>query len=196
VQFHSIIVKIHWERFTTKATSSCSPTRFRNGARMSDLIDFLSWVPIITLLIYVPIVCYLDWKLREVEPIYWLGLVAVNIPIMIIFIVMGIYQWWMLVLSLVAIIIYYVLSQMHYIEGADFVYISWILLFFIYNPTSGHWLMALPFSIFLAACSGIAGYWILTYNIFVHHEISFDIERHVPMMFVVSAALVLTVMLA
>jgi hypothetical protein len=163
---------------------------------MLNLIEFLSWVPVITLLIYVPIVCYLDWKYREVEPIYWLGLVVVNIPVMIFFIILGIYVWWMLVVSLIAITIYYVLSQMHYIEGADFVYISWILLFFIYNPVSGHWLMALPFSIFFAACTGIAGMWILTHNLVKHQEISFDVPRHVPMMFVVSAALILTVMLA
>jgi hypothetical protein len=36
----------------------------------------------------------------------------------------------------------------------------------------------------------------LSYNLFVHQQISFDVPRHVPMMFVVSAALILTVMLA
>jgi hypothetical protein len=163
---------------------------------MSNLIDFLRWIPVLTLLIYVPIVCYLDIKYREVEPIYWLGLLAVNFPIVSILYLIHIYEWWMLVLSVVAVTIYYVLMFMHYIEGADFYYIAFILMFFVYNPVSGHWLMALPFSIFLAACSGIAGMWILTYNIFKHQKISFDIDGHVPMMVVISAALILTVMLA
>jgi len=162
---------------------------------MLNLIEFLSWIPVITLLIYVPIVCYLDWKYREVEPIYWLGLVLVNVPTMMILFVTT-YEWWMFVVSLVAVAIYYGLMLMHYIEGADFMYIMFILLFFVYNPVSGHWLMALPFSIFFAACTGIAGMWILTYNLVKHQEISFDVPRHVPMMFVVSAALILTVMLA
>ena len=119
-----------------------------------------------------------------------------NIPITIGFYLVGLYEWWMLVISIVAIAIYYCLSLLHYIEGADFMYIMWILLFFIYNPISGHWLMALPFSIFFAACTGIAGIWVLTYNLVKHKQIAFDIEGHVPMMFVVSAALILTVMLA
>jgi hypothetical protein len=182
--------------YTLKDISFSIPDISQNGARMSNLIDAMSWIPVITLLIYVPIVCWLDLRYREVEPLYWLGLVAVNIPVMAIFYLTGMYEWWMFVLSIVAVEIYYGLMLMHYIEGADFMYIMWIMLFFIYNPISGHWLMALPFSIFLAACTGIAGIWVLTYNLVKHKQISFDIEGHVPMMFVVSAALILTVMLA
>jgi hypothetical protein len=163
---------------------------------MSTLIESLSWVPIISLLIYVPIVCWLDGQYREVEYYWWLGLVIVNAPLMAIFYIAGVYEWWMFAVSIVAVAIYYGLMLMHYIEGADFMYIMFILLFFIYNPVSGHWLMALPFSIFFAACTGIAGIWILTYNLVKHKKIAFDIPRHVPMMFVVSAALILTVMLA
>jgi hypothetical protein len=163
---------------------------------MSNLIDILQWIPVLTLLIYVPIVCYLDIKYREVEPIYWVGLVAVNFPVMAILYLTQIYVWWMIILSAVSVAIYYALMLMHYIEGADFYYVAFILTFFVYNPISGHWLMALPFSIFLAACSGIAGIWILTYNLVKHQKVSFDIEGHVPMMVVISAALILTVMLA
>ena len=123
-------------------------------------------------------------------------MIAANLPLLIIFYISQIYPWWMFILSIVAVAIYYGLMLMHYIEGADFMYIMFIMIFFIYNPISGHWLMALPFSIFLAACTGIAGIFILTYNLVKGKGISFDIERHVPMMFVVSAALVLTVMLA
>lgn len=163
---------------------------------MSNLIEFLPWISVFTLLIYVPLVCYLDIKYREVEPLYWLGLVLVNVPILIVLYTVGVYVWWMLAISLVSVLIYYLLSRMHYIEGADFLYITWVLMFFVYNPVSGHWLMALPFSIFLTTCTGIAGMWILTYNLVRHGKISFDLDRHVPMMVVISAALILTVMLA
>jgi hypothetical protein len=166
------------------------------GDIISNLIDFMAWVPIISLLIYVPIVCYLDWKVREVEPIMWLGLVIVNLPITILFYLGGLYLWWMFVISLIAITIYYAAMLMHYIEGADFMYIMFILLFFIYNPISGHWLMALPFSIFFAACTGIAGIWVLTYNLVKGNGVSFEFDRGFPMMIPISAALVLTVMLA
>jgi hypothetical protein len=163
---------------------------------MSNPIEFLPWLPVLTLLAYIPIVCVLDWKFREVDHIWWIGLVVVNAPAYLLLAVTGIYEWWMFVLSLGAILIYYGLMQMHYIEGADFMYIMWIMLFFVYNPISGHWLMALPFSIFFAACTGIAGIWVLTYNLVKGKGVSFDIDGHVPMMLVISAALVLTVMLA
>jgi hypothetical protein len=166
------------------------------GDIIPNLIDFLIWMPVLTLLAYVPIVCWLDWKYREVDHIWWIGLVVVNIPAYILLAIAGYYEWWMAILSLVAILIYYGLMLMHYIEGADFMYIMWIVLFFIYNPMSGHWLMALPFSIFFAACTGIAGIWVLTYNLVKGNGISFEFDRGFPMMLPISAALVLTVMLA
>jgi len=166
------------------------------GGIITNLIDFMSWMPILTLLAYVPIVCWLDWKYREVDHIWWIGLVVVNVPAYLLLAIAGYYEWWMSVLSLVAILIYYGLMLMHYIEGADFMYVMWIVLFFIYNPVSGHWLMALPFSIFFAACTGIAGIWVLTYNLVKGNGISFEFDRGFPMMIPISAALVLTVMLA
>ena len=123
-------------------------------------------------------------------------MLAANMPLLVLFCALGVYEWWMLVPSLIAIPIYFVLMKMHYIEGADFMFILWILLFFVYNPVSGHWLMALPFSIFFAACTGIAGIWIGIWNIVRGKGCVFDFEGYVPMMFPISAALVLTVMLA
>lgn len=162
----------------------------------SNLLDFLTWIPVLTLLAYVPIVCVLDWKYREVEHYWWIGLVVVNVPAYLLLAIAGIYEWWMLVLSIIAIGIYYGIMLMHYIEGADFIYITWIILFFIYNPLSGHWLMAIPFSIFFAACTGIAGIWVLTWNLTHGKGISFEFDHGFPMMIPISAALVLTVMLA
>lgn len=163
---------------------------------MSSLIEFLSWVPVITLLAYVPLVCYLDWNYREVDPVWWTAIVAINIPCLLVFYYLGVYEWWMLVLSLVAVGIYYGAMLLHYIEGADFWYIAWIMMFFIYNPVSGHWLMALPFTIFFAACTGIAGIWVGIWNTIQGKGFVFDFNGNVPMMLPISAALILTVMLA
>lgn len=163
---------------------------------MSSPIEFLSWVPVITLLAYVPIVCYLDWKYREVDPVGWTALVAINIPCLLVFYYLGVYEWWMLVLSLVAVGIYYGAMLLHYIEGADFWFIAWIMMFFIYNPISGHWLMALPFTIFFATCTGIAGIWVGIWNTIQGKGFVFDFNGNVPMMLPISAALILTVILA
>lgn len=153
-------------------------------------------MPVVTLLAYIPLVCWLDLKYREVEPYWWIGLVVVNVPALILLYLSGIYVWWMLVISLVAVGIYYGAMLLHYIEGADFMFIACIMLFFVYNPVSGHWLMALPFTIFFATCTGIAGIWVGIWNTIQGKGFVFDFNGNVPMMLPLSAALILTVMLA
>jgi hypothetical protein len=125
-----------------------------------------------------------------------LGLVLVNGPLMVALVRVGIYEWWMLILSAVAIIFYFAAMKLHYIEGADFMYCMWISLFLIYNPVSGHWLMVLPFMIFLACTLVITMFWICTYNFVTGVKPMFYYAGGVPLMFPISAALVLTVMLA
>ena len=163
---------------------------------MLPLVEFLIWMPVITLLVYIPLVCWLDWKYREIEPYWWIGLAVVNAPALFLLYLSGAYVWWMFVLSIVAVAIYYGAMLLHYIEGADFMFIMFIMLFFIYNPVSGHWLMALPFTIFFATCTGISGIWIGIWNTIRGKGFVFDFNGHVPMMLPISAALILTVMLA
>ena len=163
---------------------------------MSSLIDFLLWVPVITLLAYTPLVCYLDWKYREVTHDWWLGLVTSNVPVWLLLIALGAYEWWAIVISLVATAIWFILMRMHFIEGADFMYLMWISLFFIYNPVSGHWLMALSMMIFFMAWLGVFGLFLVMYNITHGRGISFEMEGHVPMMLPISLALITTVVLA
>lgn len=158
--------------------------------------EFLIWIPVITLLAYIPMMCWLDLKYREIEYGWWTLLVLVNLPVLVLFYFTGVYEWWMFALSIVAVAIYYGAMLLHYIEGADFMYIMFIMLFFIYNPVSGHWLMALPFTIFFATCTGIAGIWIGIWNTIQGKGFVFDFNGNVPMMLPLSAALILTVMLA
>jgi len=158
--------------------------------------EFLIWIPVITLLAYIPMMCWLDLKYREIDYEWWAALVLINLPVLVLFYFTGVYEWWMFALSIVAVAIYYGAMLLHYIEGADFMYIMFIMLFFIYNPVSGHWLMALPFTIFLATCTGIAGIWVGIWNTIQGKGFVFDFNGHVPMMLPLSAALILTVMLA
>jgi len=161
-----------------------------------SLLDLGSilWIPMISLLAYIPLVCYLDLKVREVEHIYWYPLVMVNmLPIIVLF-ALGL--WMFYIMGLVATVIWFVAMRYHLFEGADFLYLTWISLFFIYNPISGHWLLVLPFTIFLVACLTISAMWILIFNLFQGKGFTLAFEHGVPMMFPISAALILTVMLA
>jgi hypothetical protein len=160
-----------------------------------DLISNLLWIPVITLLLYVPLVCYLDIKYREVDHYWWLGFVLINIPVYFALLTIGIYQWWMCLFSFLGVVIYFIMMKLHYIEGADFVFISMILIFLQFNPVTQHWFMTIPFSILLVGCLGVCGIWLLVKNISIGKGISFEVENGFPMMIPISSALVLVVML-
>jgi hypothetical protein len=151
-------------------------------------------VPVVSLLAYVPLVCLLDLEYREVEHWYWIPLVLVNIPTMVM--MMSDSNYLLYLPSLVAIFVWFTAMRFHYFEGADFLYLTWISLFYIYNPRSGHWLMVLPFTIFLAACLIVTAGWILAYNLFTGKGLTLKFDKEIPMMFPISAALLLTVLLA
>lgn len=182
--------------FIQKDISSSTPIPFPPGAHMQDLLEFLFWIPVISLLVMIPIVCWLDWKYREVSHEWWVGVIIINIPFAAVMYILGIYEWWMLIISFVAMVIYFILMKLHYIEGADYMFISCIVMFFVYNPLSNHWLMALPFSIFLGTCVGISAFWLLAWNLLNKKGFTVEINGNFPMMFPISAALVLTVLLA
>ena len=165
-------------------------------------LDFALAIPAITLLLYTPLVCYLDWTERRVDHRWWLGLVLINAPLFVFQFIAGVYQWWMPLISLVAIVLAFAAMKLHYIEGADFMFIMFIVLFLQYNPVTGHWLMALPFFIFLASMLVITTATIIWFSILSGgfqwgvDTITGENGFRFPMMFQISAALILTILLA
>jgi hypothetical protein len=164
---------------------------------MLSLIDIALATPAAILLLYVPLVCYLDGKHREVRHEWWIPLVTVNAPLSAFLIIIGVYQWYMLVISAVAIVLAFAAMKREWIQGADFMFIMFIVLFLQYNPVSGHWLMALPFFIFLTAALIITAWFILLRNILNNYHTSpLHYPRGIPLMLPISAALILTILLA
>ncbi len=171
-----------------------------------QLIDFL-WIPVITLLAYTPIVCYLDWKYREIDHILWMWLGAINGIVAAGMLIGGIYEWWFYIPSAVACLIFLGARVLDYIQGADLIYLSMIAIFFQYNPISGHWFPVLAFCIYLAATMIITGICIIWYKIipewatgkFTCRDKSdtslFMVPGGIPMMLPISAALILTVVM-
>jgi len=172
---------------------------FPHGVRMSssnfDFAIIFAWAYTILMLLYIPVLCYMDWKNREVPHDTWKLLIAFGCMSLIAGLLTGFYEWWMFVPSLVAIVTYFVAMKAHYIEGADWIYISLISLFFLYNPVTRMWFPIMAFTIFLAAMIGVTGFIIVEYNLLTKGIWSFDLEGGVPLMFPISAALILTVVL-
>lgn len=161
---------------------------------LNSLTSYMLWVPMISLLLYVPVVCYLDLKYREVEHDYWWPLMVMNVPTIVMLIWDG--NVLLYLPGLIVTAVWFIAMRFGAFEGADFLYLTWISLFFIYNPLSGHWLMVLPFTIFLVACLVITAGWVLMYNIFTGRGYGLHFTREIPMMIPISVALVLTVVLA
>jgi len=172
---------------------------FPHGVRMSssnfDFAIIFAWAYTILMLLYIPVLCYMDWKNREVPHDTWKLLIAFGCMSLIAGLLTGFYEWWMFVLAIVPIGLYFIAMKSNCIEGADWIFISLISLFFLYNPVTGLWFPILSFTIFLVAMLAITAFIVLEYNLLVHKTISFKLEGGVPLMFPISAALILTVVL-
>lgn len=153
----------------------------------------LLWTPVAVFLIYTPLVIYLDIKYREIEHHIWTPLILLNLPTIIISVISG--NWIPYIPGIVVSVVWYEAMRFHFFEGADFLYLVWISVFFVYNPVSGHWLMVLPFTIFLAACLVSSTFFVILYNLITGKGITSKYDKF-PMMIPISAALVLTVALA
>jgi hypothetical protein len=128
-------------------------------------INFLLWIPVLVLLIYAPILCWLDIRYRDIfSHLIWVPAIVINGIFTVWFFLIGTYQWWTLALSLVGVIFWFVAMRFGIINGADFVYLALINLFVVFNPISGH-LMYLSIMICLAIWTGLAIWYIFTENL-------------------------------
>lgn len=156
----------------------------------------LSIIAVSTLIGFAITACYYDIKSRRVEHEFWIPLVIINGIIALYFIIVGAYPIWIYVISLVSVIMFFALMKLHYIEGADFVLCALISIFLVYNPFTGSWLLALPFTVFLCAYIGVCSIFVLTYNLFIKQiGFSFEFNRGFPLMIPITAALITTVIL-
>ena len=160
------------------------------------LFYLFNWIPFISILVTSIIACNLDIKNRLVDHNIWIYTVGINCVYALVCIILGYYDLWFYVISIVAIVIYFIAMKMHFIEGADFVACSIISLFFIYNPYTANWFMALPFMIFLCAWIGASTAFVITYNYFVKKQgVSTYVNRGFPMFIPIVLSLITTVIL-
>ena len=156
--------------------------------------DPLQWIPLISLLCYIPLVCYMDLKYREVEDGWWNLLMIINFPIFIMVYLLGVYDPLLLWVSLATVGIYFLATKLNLMGGADFKYLAFISLFFIVNPLNGHVLIPLVMFEFLISSIESTGVCLITLNFFKSKPLH-EITREFPMMLVISMAFILTVVL-
>ena len=131
-----------------------------------DLINSSLWVVMAVFLLYIPVLCYLDLRYREVEPRYWWPLLIVCIPITGSMYLSDQYPWFSLLISIVMCGIFYAVFRFGYLEGADFLFLCFISAFWVVNPNPWpHGLMQVIFYIYLIVAMLITAGYIMVYNI-------------------------------
>lgn len=120
--------------------------------------NILPWLAILSLLVYAPIVSFLDWKYRSIlSHKIWLPLLVLNLPISTYAFVTGIYPADLLPVITITIILWFILFCILMKSGADFIWLSMITLFGVVNPIYGNILIE-PFIFFLVIFTA-ATFW-------------------------------------
>jgi len=101
---------------------------------MTELVNILLLVPLVSILLYIIPMCYLDIKYREVNHWYWTPLVLVNVPVAAYLYVEGWYPPYAFAISLVTCGIFFTVLKLGLLNGADFLFLIFIALFWIVNP--------------------------------------------------------------
>jgi hypothetical protein len=166
----------------------------QGGARVSTS-NMLLLFPVISFLVYCPVLCYLDWKYRDIKTHdIWMPLVATNLPVLFAAYILGLYSPVFVALSFVAVVLWFIVMRAGILPGGDFMWLSLISVFVVLNPFTKQPFM-LMFSFYLIGMT-IAAYWgVLVDNLIQKHTISLKMEQGLPYLIPISAAFVAAVFL-
>jgi hypothetical protein len=132
--------------------------------------SLLPWFAIISLLIYVPVLCYLDWKHRDIG--------THKLPIMLALTIAFSLTWFLLLKH----------------RGADCVWLICITMFAIVNPRTGMNFIQ-PFLMYLIIFTAATFWGIWLDNRFKKHVNSFSMENGIPFLIPISLAFVAAVVM-
>ena len=154
--------------------------------------SILPWISILSLLCYVPVLCYLDWKYRDIGTHkLWLPLLAINIPVTSACYLTGIYPAIMLALTCVMGFAWFLL--LHH-RGADCVWLICITMFAVINPKHGANFLQL-FMLYLIIFTAATFWGVWLDNRLEKHINSFSMENGIPFLIPISLAFVAAVVM-
>ena len=153
--------------------------------------SLLTWIPIISLLAYVPVLCYLDYKHRDIGTHkIWLPLLAINIPVVSAGYLAGLYSPIMLLLTLTFSLAWFLLLK-H--RGADCVWLICITMFAVMNPRTGMNLIQ-PFVMYLIIFTA-ATFWGIWIDNRFHHIKGVWVKNGIPFLIPISLAFIAAVVM-
>jgi hypothetical protein len=149
-------------------------------------MNFLLYLPILSLIAYVPLVCYLDIRHREIDVGWWFPLWFLNAPLSLYLYYLGTYNAAQLFLSVIACVFCFIAMEFKVFQGADLLYLWAIDLFFVTNPFPvPHGIPLISFYIYM-----IPAYIALLAPYYFRKD--WNITKR-PMMLSISAALLMAV---
>jgi hypothetical protein len=107
-----------------------------------SLDTLILWFPVLVIVSHLPHLVWLDMKYREVGYKEWYGLLPMFAVTGYLYAV-GFYPIECMWISFAAVIIFYAAYHLHLFEGADFMLLMFMSLFYVVNPISGRVLMPL-----------------------------------------------------
>lgn len=157
---------------------------------MQTADSLILWFPVLVFLAYIPFVCLMDIRDREIPHETWIGTVPLFTTTGCLYSV-GYYPIECMLISFAFVALYFAAMKLHLFEGADFVMLSLISLLFVANPISGRVLMPVVMLEFLIASFVVAGIFIRVIPV---NELDPEIKEF-PMIPIISVAFILSVML-
>jgi len=147
--------------------------------------DMLPWIAIMSLTAYIPFLCYMDWKHRDIGTHkIWLPLLALNLPVWVAGYITGLYPLALLGATVVFSIVWFMLM---YRRGADCVWLICITMFAVINPVT-HTNLIQPFVVYLIIFTA-ATFWGIWLDNRIRYRInSFSMDHGIPYLIVISLA--------
>ncbi|MCK9591449.1 MAG: hypothetical protein M0Q91_05500 [Methanoregula sp.] len=156
----------------------------------------LPMITVLSFLAYCPLLCYLDWKYRDIiTHSLWVPLVVINVPVLLAGYATGLYPPDLAAISTIAVILWFILMRKGILPGADFVWLSMISVFMVVNPFTSQPFM-LMFSFFLVGMTAATFWGIFVDNLIRKHTMSIRIENGLPYLIPISCALVLALVVS
>ncbi|MCK9591367.1 MAG: hypothetical protein M0Q91_05090 [Methanoregula sp.] len=161
----------------------------------------LALVTALSFLVYCPIICYLDWKYRDIfSHKLWLPLIAFNIPLLLAGYATGTYPPTLALISGIGIILWIVLigislGWLGKRPNEDFVWLCLISIFMVVNPFNGQPFMSM-FSFFLVGMTAAAYWAVFVDNVVRKHVLSLRMENGIPYLIPISCALILALVVS
>lgn len=96
---------------------------------------FIEYIPAILILLYIPFICISDWRTRTFDPFLFLPAVLIDIPLLYLYLAESpMRNYYLFGLTIVLCIAVLIVALYSVIGGADFLFISLIMLTVPYNP--------------------------------------------------------------